>query len=134
MKLENNWLQKSLQSLEKKDWGTPEDSDSYLVRTVSSLRKVPLQQYSVEDVRIMIGQNEGLDYLVRVAVEILRNDLFAEGDYYPGDLLKNVLNIKPSFWMRNQDLWRDINELIKNRLDELTAHKIPIDKFYKVVT
>lgn len=112
----------------------PEDSDSYLVRTVSSLRKVPLQQYSVEDVRIMIGQNEGLDYLVRVAVEILRNDLFAEGDYYPGDLLNNVLNIKQSFWMRNQDLWRDINELIKNRLDELTAHKILIDKFYKVVT
>ena len=47
-------LNKSLQELEAKDWGE-QAYDSYLVTTIHRLRRVPLREFSVEDLRIMIG-------------------------------------------------------------------------------
>ena len=52
----------------------------------------------VEDLRIMIGQEIGLDYLIPVAVAELEREPLAEGDYYPGDLLANV--IRCGEWLR----------------------------------
>jgi hypothetical protein len=59
---------KTLQELEGQDWG---DSDfpSYLVRTCHALRRKPLRDFTVEDLRIMIGQNIGLNYLMPLAIE-----------------------------------------------------------------
>lgn len=58
---------KTLQELEQSDWGEPE-FDSHLVTTCHRLRRVPLDQFTVEDLRIMIGQNIGLPFLVPMAV------------------------------------------------------------------
>ena len=90
MKLENNWRQKTLENLEKDFWGKP-DFDSHLVTRCYELRKLPLDNFTTEDLRIMIGQEIGLDYLIPLAIEVLTIDLFAEGDFFEGDLLKNVL-------------------------------------------
>jgi len=46
----------------------------------------------------MIGQNIGLKYLVPMAVEKLKQKPLAEGHFFPGDLLVNVLKADPSFW------------------------------------
>ena len=70
-------LAKSLEELEASDWGEP-TYDSYLVTTIHRLRRVPLRQFSVEDLRIMIGQDIGLQYLVPLALEHLRKNLRAE--------------------------------------------------------
>ncbi len=61
--LTSSVLEKSLQELEHSDWGEP-TYDSHLVTTIHRLRRVPLRQYTVEDLRIMIGQNIGLQYLI----------------------------------------------------------------------
>lgn len=63
MKLENNWRQKSLENLEKKDEGISSPEYTSLVNRVLKLRKAPLNQFSVEDLRLMIGENQGLPYL-----------------------------------------------------------------------
>ncbi len=52
-------LDKSLQELEQSDW-REQTYDSHLVTTVNRLWRVPLRQFSVEDLRIMIGQSIGL--------------------------------------------------------------------------
>jgi contact-dependent growth inhibition (CDI) system CdiI-like immunity protein len=52
----------------------------------------------VEDLRIMIGQNIGLSYLLPLAIEQLQHDPLVAGDFYPGDLLEAVLRVEPSFW------------------------------------
>ncbi len=55
IKLENNWRQKSLESLEKKTWpALSSDEGSYLIKTCNSLRKKQLQDFTTEDLRIMI--------------------------------------------------------------------------------
>src|SRR4029077_6353377 len=108
--LPGNVLDKSLQELEHADWGGP-TYDSHLVTTIHRLRRVPLRQFSVEDLRIMIGQNIGLQYLIPLALEQLRRDSLAEGDYYPGDLLKMVLSADAKFWQNHPEWHKEVEEI-----------------------
>jgi hypothetical protein len=94
---------KSLQQLTCQDWGEATD-DSRLVTECHRLRRVPLRDFKAEDLRLMAGQNIGLEYLVPLALEQLEEDPFAEGDYYPGDLLVSVLGARPQFWLAHPDL------------------------------
>ena len=87
MKLENNWCYKTIENLEKDKW-PQHDFDSFLVRRTQELRKIPLNELTTEDLRIMIGQQIGLDYLVPLALETLTQDIWAEGDFFEGYLLK----------------------------------------------
>ncbi|HUE15278.1 MAG TPA: contact-dependent growth inhibition system immunity protein [Planctomycetaceae bacterium] len=94
---------KSLQELEQDDWGKPEYS-SHLVQTCHRLRHVPLEDFATEDLRIMIGQQFSLPFLVPLALEKLEENPLVEGDYYPGDLLKVVLRVPEEFWGVHPDL------------------------------
>jgi hypothetical protein len=132
MKLENNWRQKTLENLEKDFWGKP-DYDSHLVTRCYELRKLPLDNFTTEDLRIMIGQEISLDYLIPLALEVLAIDLFAEGDFFEGDLLKNVLAIKTDFWDNNKNYWVTLDNLIKDRRSEIDTHKLDTTNFDKSI-
>jgi hypothetical protein len=81
---------KTLEQLEGEFWPEP-DFDSYLVTTCNRLRKKPVDEFTVEDLRIMIGQQIGLPYLVPRALDVLERDPLADGDFYDGDLLMSVI-------------------------------------------
>jgi hypothetical protein len=122
--VENNWKYKSLQNLEKRSppaIGSP----SYLVKRCSELFHQPLIEYTVEDIRIMIGQQIALDYLVPLAIEQLNINILSEGDYYPGDLLVSVLRIDKVFWIKHNALLTALNGLIKDNKDILLESDIP---------
>jgi len=132
MKLENNWSQKSLKNLENRDMGEPSTEYPSLVNKVLKLRKIPLNQFSVEDLRLMIGQNKGLPYLIQLSLDVLKEDLFAEGDFYPSDLLQNILKVPALFWTEDKELWQDIHGLIKDRMEEILEHDISVQMFYDI--
>ena len=96
---------KTLQQLDGQDWGEP-NWESHLVTECHRLRRVPLRDFTVEDLRITIGQSIGLDHLVPLALERLHADPFAEGAYYPCDLLVSVLGSEARFW-RQHPKWRE---------------------------
>src|SRR5688572_9810299 len=124
-------LDKSLQELEQSDWGEP-TYDSHLVTTVHRLRRVPLRQFSVEDLRIMIGQSIALPYLVPLALQHVRKNPLAEGDFYPGDLLKSMLTADSTFWRDHQE-WRDeVREIATRTLTRLHSPR-PGDEHYSDV-
>lgn len=81
----------TLQDLDGQDWGDPSSDQSYLIRTCHRLRRVPLDQFDAEDLRIMIGQRLSLAVLVPLAVELLEADPLAGGDMVDGALLAAVL-------------------------------------------
>ena len=65
--------------------------------------------------------------MIALAVERLREDPLAEGDFYPGDLLKNVLTADPDFW-RDHPQWHDeIRDIASRTLTRLHSLK-PGDK------
>ena len=99
MKIENSPINDSLESLEKCVWPPLDSSESsYLVQTCHTLRKKHLKDFSIEDFRIMIGQNIGLNFLIPLAIDILKSNILAEGDFYEGDLLKSVLTSDKEYW------------------------------------
>ncbi|CAN5524523.1 hypothetical protein BH09BAC4_BH09BAC4_42620 [soil metagenome] len=91
-------LGKSINELEAKKLTYLTESNSYLVAQCFKLREKKLQDYSIEDFRIMIGQGICLDWLMPLALDKLKDNIFAEGDFYPGDLLVNVLGIDKTYW------------------------------------
>ena len=93
---------KTLDQLEGVVWGEP-TYDSHLVTTCHRLRTKPIDEFSVEDLRIMIGQQIGLPHLVPLAVAALERDPLAEGDDYPGDLLANVIGARE--WLQANPEW-----------------------------
>lgn len=103
---------KTLTELEGDDWGEPEFHSSLVIRC-HELRKKPLNDFSTEDLRLLIGQKFSLDYLIPIAIEYLKEDLLVEGMYYPGDLLFNVLSIKHNFWLENEALKREMDQLLE---------------------
>lgn len=129
-KLENNWKQKTLTNLEMDEWKQPDNVSRLVARTIE-LRKIPLDKFTTEDLRLMIGQQFSLDYLVPLAFETLSVDLFAEGDFFEGDLLKNVLSIRTEYWENNKVYWLRLNDLIKNRRNEIVDKKFDLSNFDK---
>jgi hypothetical protein len=63
------------------------------MRRCHALRTKPIDELAVEDLRLMIQQQIGLQYLVPIALQNLRENPLAEGDLYPGDLLVAVLRV-----------------------------------------
>jgi hypothetical protein len=113
-----------LDVLEGITWGEP-TFPSHLVKTCHALRRKPIGEFSIEDLRIMIGQRIGLPFLMPLAVELLMKDPLAEGDFYAGDLLTNVLRVDPSFWSEHRAL-RDGLATALRGLPELPKEVAPL--------
>ena len=94
--------QRTLTQLEGDDWGDP-TYDSHLVTTCHELRHKPLSEFTVEDLRIMIGQKFSLEYLMPIALTLLDDEPLAERDFYPGDLLCNVLKVGREYYDVNPE-------------------------------
>lgn len=98
-------LQRTLDELEG-TWTPLEDDErhSHLVTTCHRLRRKPLADMTAEDLRILVGQNLGLTFLVPVALAWLEREPLLEGDLYPADLLSSVLAADGSFWASQPEL------------------------------
>ena len=114
---EGTMREKTLEQLEGAVWNAP-DPDSYLAATCHALRRKPLGDFSVEDLRIMIGQGIGLSHLLPLALDVLEQDPWAEGDYYPGDLLASVLRVERSSWKQIPQVWARLRALVA-RLEDI---------------
>lgn len=88
---------RTLQELEGEGWG-PSEWESSLVLRCMALRQKPLKDFTAGDLCLMIGQRISLPYLVPLALDLLLNNPYVEGDLYPGDLLTSVLSVGRLWW------------------------------------
>ncbi len=118
----------TLDQLDPPAWGEP-DFDSGLVQTCHRLRRKPIGEFTVEDLRIMIGQKIGLRWLMPLALEALERDPLAEGDFFPGDLLSSALRSPVEFWAEEPGLRSRLSAVLE-RLDEVPdVLSVHIDAF-----
>jgi hypothetical protein len=108
----------SITELTGEDWGTP-PYDSTLVSRCYQLRKKPLNTFSIEDLRIMIGQNISLEYVIPLALRRLTQNILAEGDFYPGDLLEKILRSEARFWLSNPGSRQQVIDLYLNHQSQV---------------
>jgi hypothetical protein len=102
----------SLDQLEGIEWGPP-PFESHLVATCHRLRTKPIGDFTPADLRIMIGHEIGLTFLVPLALEVLERDPLIEATFIPGDLLSSVLRVPHDFWRRHPKL--------RSRLDAIVS-------------
>jgi hypothetical protein len=117
---------KSLQELENEDWGEA-SFDSHLVKECHRLHRLPLKDFSIEDLRIMIGQNVSLNYLLPLAIQRLEQNPLAEGNLYSGDLLVNVLRVDPNFWLKFPALKAKVTEIADEAFEIPSITKIEFE-------
>lgn len=123
-------LNQTLTELEGSDWAEP-TFDSHLISTCHSLRRKPLKYFSVEDLRMMIGQNLSLAILVPIALDLLQEDPLTEGDYFPGDLLLNLMRIDRAFLLDHPSLSTQILDLYQRVRDSLIEDSFAKRDFIK---
>ena len=123
-------LNKSLETLEKDFWQTPE-GESHLITTCHQLRKKALKNFDIEDLRIMIGQNISLPYLIPIATNKIQNNILSEGDFYEGDLLKSILESDTNFWKENRESWLLVCSIFDNQKHKLDYNHSDISQAFK---
>ena len=94
----------TLERLDPPAWGPAPPDATFLVRRCHELRHKPIADFTVDDLRLMIGQSIALEHLVPVALEQLQCDPLVSGDFYAGDLLGTVLRVDHAFWIRHREL------------------------------
>ena len=67
--------QQSLEALEGEGYGDSSTAPTGLVKRCIELSKKPLDEFTASDLRVMIGQQFGLPYLVPIALEKLTFNL-----------------------------------------------------------
>jgi hypothetical protein len=87
-----------------------------MVQRIRFLGRVPLREFTAEDFRLILGQGRAVHTLLPLAIDLLESDLFAEGDFYPGDLLVAVVRVG-----MGESRVRRLAAAAISRLDELDA-------------
>ncbi|MFD4693221.1 contact-dependent growth inhibition system immunity protein [Streptomyces sp. NPDC058463] len=103
---------RSLEELEHDRWPDPSADDTRLVATALALRRRPIGELTVEDLRLLIRQDIGLLYLLPLALEVLRDNPMAEGHMYEGDLMSAVLTRNPAVWTGFPELGRELRAIV----------------------
>ncbi len=101
----------SLEELENEFWGDP-TYPSHLVETCHALRRKPLRDLTDGDLRIAIGQDISLPYLVPLALMRLSADPMLAADYYEGDLLWVVLQVPATYWAKHPDQREELASIV----------------------
>jgi hypothetical protein len=103
---------RSLEELEGKPWRRPEQGASTVLHRCFEARKKPLSELTEADLRLLIGQDIGLVFVVPLAVSFLERDPLLEAEHYKGDLLVAVLTSSPAFFASERDLKTRVERLI----------------------
>ncbi|MFJ6769455.1 contact-dependent growth inhibition system immunity protein [Kitasatospora sp. NPDC091257] len=120
---------RSLEELERDRWPAPSGAETRLMATARGLRRKSIGGLTVEDLRLLIGQDIGLAYLLPLAVEVLRSDPLAEGDMYEGDLLAAVLTRSAQVWSEYPELRRDVHLIVSELADVPPYLKSKVEGF-----
>ena len=123
----------SLESLENDYWKeNPHSLTAGLIEKCHRYRKIPIQNLTVEQVRILIGQQIGLDYLLPIAFEFLEEDILSHGDFYEGDLLASIFRTNQNYWASRPLFHKKILELLENGKEKLDTEYVDKDLKKKI--
>jgi hypothetical protein len=110
---------KSIEELENDYWKEESDFPTNLIKRCFEYRKIKISELSVEQIRLLISQKIGIEFLIGIALEKLEQNIIIEGDLYEGDLLDSVSKIPTNFWIKNSTeflVFRNIFESNKEKI------------------
>ena len=121
----------SIKQLEKDYSKDPTEFPTQLVENCYSYRKIPLQELTIEQIRLLISQKIGIEYLTELALEKLDENILSEGDIYEGDLLEAVSRIPSELWIEKAKEFRKLERLVESNAENL-KNKIGEKQFARI--
>jgi len=88
------------------------EADSPLIAWINEVIKKPVNTLTDRELRMTIGQQIGLPYLLPIAIDRLSENPFRKADNYYGDLLLSVLDIPPAFWQAQMESYWMLYEIV----------------------
>ncbi len=107
---------KSIEELSGYYWFAP-DFHSNVVLKSHALRRKPLAELSLEDIRMGVMQQVGVSYLVPVALEAVEKDPFVESLNFEAEIALTLLNIPFEYWQAHPEL-RTRMQRVYERIEE----------------
>ncbi len=114
-----NNLNKSIEQLENDYWKDEIEFPSNLVINCHKYRKIPIKELTIEQLRLLISQKIGMEFLIGIALEKLERNILTEGDLYEGDLLVAVSGLSAEFWNEKQTEFRTFKNLMEQNSEEI---------------
>lgn len=122
---------KSIEQLEKDIWKNTSLFPTDLVEKCYHYRQISIVELTNEQIRLLISQKIGIEYLIEIALEKLKRNILTECDFYEGDLLITVSSLPTEFWNANQtefitfkNIVEQNSESIKNELGKKKFDRI----------
>lgn len=110
---------KSLIELGEWRWGKEpsqsEISTDRLTMELDKISKKKLRDFTVSDLYLAVSQGKGLPYTLPLAVKYLTDDLLVECEFYPGDLLKAVLQIPSTYFQQHPEDFIKVASLVSSK-------------------
>jgi hypothetical protein len=127
---------KPIEELEGDRWPDPPPDSTNLVRTVHALRRRPIKDLNAHDLRHLIGQDIGLQWLMPVALDFLRETAPRESTtgWYDDDLLTAVLTRKASLWRSRPEFARHLDETVRTLTDLSPYVQREVENFRSLVS
>jgi hypothetical protein len=116
----------SLDDLEGVSWGEPR-FPSGLVARCHELRRKPVDELTLADLRLLVRQSISLPILMPRAVAAVEADPLVEAFGYPGDLLSAVLRADPSFLQANPELLERVRSAARQAASQLQEGAADLD-------
>ncbi|CAM4410716.1 contact-dependent growth inhibition system immunity protein [Zobellia nedashkovskayae] len=114
-------VSKSIEELENDYWKEPTEFQTDLIEKCFRYRKISVNQLTIEQIRLLISQQIGLEYLIGPALIKLERNPLAEGDFYKGDLLSVISKTPIKIWGLNRKELRTFKNLVENNSEVLKA-------------
>lgn len=119
-------ISKSIEELENDIWEET-NFPTPLVEKCYKYRKIPVKDLTIEQTRLLVNQSIGLNFLIPKAIGILKENIFAEGDFFEGDLLSAVLHAEKSYWAKDQTNKKELINLLLDKSFKLKENISPIN-------
>ncbi len=123
---------KSIEQLEKDIWKNPSEFPTDLVEKCYRYRKISIAKLTNEQIRVLISQQIGIEYLIGTILEKLERNALTECDFYKGDLLVAASNLPTEFWTENKTEFQAFENIIE-RNSELIKTELGEKKFDKLI-
>jgi contact-dependent growth inhibition (CDI) system CdiI-like immunity protein len=123
---------KSIEQLEKDVWKNPSEFPTDLIEKCYRYRKISIAELTDQQIRVLISQQIGTEYLIGVALKKLDWNILTDCEFYEGDLLFAVSGLPPEFWKENQIEFRTFKNLVEQN-SELIKDELGENKFDKLI-
>lgn len=112
---------KSIEQLENDYWKEPPEFPTNLVKRCFEYRKIKVSELTIEQIRLLISQKIGIEFLIGIALEKLEQNIIVEGDLYEGDLLDSVSKVPTEFWNKNSTEFLNFKNIFESNKEKVIS-------------